>query len=132
MFYWSHKDVYIVLTDDEELALVQPLLDRSGPCVVLKLQFHRLPLRPFVGVNRLTDLVDPSLIQISEVVRFDHGFDGRSEADGPFGADDPELEAVDAAWRDVLVRRHDQSEDAQHHAVVAEDGLQPGDIHDPR
>jgi hypothetical protein len=34
VFYWSHKDVHVVLTDDEELALVREVTpsgwDRAG------------------------------------------------------------------------------------------------------
>ena len=33
MFYWSYKDIYVVLTDNEELALVEELSKTSLECV---------------------------------------------------------------------------------------------------
>ena len=51
-FYWSHLDVSIVLTDDEEMQLVRELAGPNRPQDVVGYNVHRTTRRKYEGLMR--------------------------------------------------------------------------------
>lgn len=51
-FYWSHRDVSIVLTDDEEMQLVRELAGPNRPQDVVGYNVHRSTRRKYEGLMR--------------------------------------------------------------------------------